>query len=106
MKEVRFKIGELAQRAGVTPRTIHYYVHIGLLPPPKGRGRYSYYTEEHLRRLQVIRQLQRYFIPLRRIKEALRLKSLEEVEEEIARTHRIAHESLPPPDGNGCSAVD
>jgi DNA-binding transcriptional MerR regulator len=92
MKEVRFKIGELAQRAGVTPRTIHYYVHIGLLPPPKGRGRYSYYTEEHLRRLQVIRQLQRYFIPLRRIKEALRLKSLEEVEEEIARTHRIAHE--------------
>jgi len=92
MQEVRFKIGELAQRAGVTPRTVHYYVHIGLLPPPKGRGRYSYYTEEHLRRLQVIRQLQRYFIPLRRIKEALRLKSLEEVEEEIARTHRIAHE--------------
>ncbi|MCS7313059.1 MAG: MerR family transcriptional regulator [Acidobacteria bacterium] len=92
MPETHLKIGELAERAGVTPRTVHYYVHIGLLPPPRGRGRRSYYTEEHLRRLRIIRQLQRYFIPLRRIKEALRLKSLEEVEEEIARTHRVAHE--------------
>ncbi|GBC84336.1 Mercuric resistance operon regulatory protein [bacterium HR11] len=92
MSETRFKIGELARHAGVTPRTIHYYVHIGLLPPPKGGGRYSYYTEEHLRRLRIIRQLQRYFIPLRRIKEALRLKSLEELEEEVARAHRVAHE--------------
>jgi len=92
MPETRFKIGELARQAGVTPRTVHYYVHMGLLPPPRGRGRYSYYTEEHLRRLRIIRQLQRYFIPLRRIKEALRLKSLEEIEEEVARTHRVVHE--------------
>ncbi len=92
MPEVRFTIGELAKQAGVTPRTVHYYVHIGLLPPPRGRGRYSYYTEEHLRRLRVIRQLQRYFIPLRRIKEALRAKSLEEIEEEVARTRRVASE--------------
>jgi DNA-binding transcriptional MerR regulator len=61
-------IAELAQRAGVTPRTIRYYVAEGLLPPAGGRGQRRAYTEEHLRRLEVIGQLKAAYLPLREIR--------------------------------------
>ncbi len=48
---------ELAERAGVAPRTVRYYVARGLLPPPEGRGRAARYGREHLERLERIRQL-------------------------------------------------
>ncbi len=38
---MELSIGELAQRAGVTRRTIRYYVEIGLLQPPDGSGQGS-----------------------------------------------------------------
>jgi DNA-binding transcriptional MerR regulator len=53
-----FSIGELADRAGVTPRTIRYYVELGLLPPPSGPGPKAVYSTEHLDRLMMIRKLQ------------------------------------------------
>src|SRR5438045_3652795 len=37
-RTAQLTIAELAARAGVTPRTIRYYVAEGLLPPPGGRG--------------------------------------------------------------------
>ena len=37
-KEQEHPIGELADLAGVTPRTIRYYVSIGLLPAPEQAG--------------------------------------------------------------------
>jgi DNA-binding transcriptional MerR regulator len=55
---VSFSIGELADRAGVTPRTIRYYVEIGLLPPPTGTGNRATYGAEHLDRLMTIKKLQ------------------------------------------------
>lgn len=84
-KEARFTIRELAALAGVTRRTVHYYIELGLLPPPIGRGRHSYYTMEHLRRLRIIRQLRRYFYPLKYIKQVLQIKSVARLEEELAR---------------------
>ena len=48
-------IGELARRGGVAATTLRYYEQIALLPPPvrvSGRRRYS---EDVLRRLEVIR---------------------------------------------------
>jgi Ca-activated chloride channel family protein len=53
-----FSIGELADRAGVTPRTIRYYVELGLLPPPAGTGNRATYGPEHLDRLMTIKKLQ------------------------------------------------
>ena len=53
-----YRIKELARLTGVRPRTIHYYVQLGLLPPPKGKARGAYYTDEHRRRLQYIRAFQ------------------------------------------------
>jgi Ca-activated chloride channel family protein len=53
-----FSIGVLADHAGVTPRTIRYYVELGLLPPPSGTGNRAVYDQEHLDRLMTIKKLQ------------------------------------------------
>ena len=49
---------ELAERAGVSRRTVRYYVQRGLLPAPAGLGRGKHYSEAHLARLIEIRELQ------------------------------------------------
>lgn len=44
----RYSIGEIADAASVSRRTIRFYVQSEVIPPPVGLGRYCYYTEEHL----------------------------------------------------------
>ena len=51
-------IDELAQRTGLTTRNIRAYQSRGLLPPPEVRGRTGYYAEEHVSRLELIREMQ------------------------------------------------
>lgn len=49
------RIGELAQKAGVTPRTIRYYETLGLLKPNQRQGTgFRYYTDIELARLHKI----------------------------------------------------
>jgi len=51
----RMRIGELAEKAGVTPRTIRYYEDLGLLSPSEREGKgFRYYTEVELARLRKI----------------------------------------------------
>src|SRR5882672_2759069 len=64
-------IAELAERAGVTPRTIRYYVAEGLLPPPGGSGQRRVYGQEHLARLEAIRNLKASYLPLHEIRRKL-----------------------------------
>jgi DNA-binding transcriptional MerR regulator len=45
---------ELAELAGTTVRTIHYYASEGLLPAPSGATRAATYTAAHLARLRLI----------------------------------------------------
>ena len=59
-----YSIAELAERGGVTRRTVRYYVQRGLLPTPLGTGRGPHYTAAHLERLIHIRQLQERGVPL------------------------------------------
>jgi DNA-binding transcriptional MerR regulator len=52
------RIGELARRAGTTPRTIRYYEDFGLLPgaPERDAGQHRLYTEADVQRvLEVLR---------------------------------------------------
>ncbi len=53
-----FTIAELATRTGISVRTIRFYAGMGLIPPPKVRGRLGLYDECHVARLEVIRDLQ------------------------------------------------
>jgi DNA-binding transcriptional MerR regulator len=66
--EATYTIGELAQEADVTTRTIRYYVAEGLLPPPDSSGRAASYSNEHLERLELIKLLKEEFLPLSEIK--------------------------------------
>jgi DNA-binding transcriptional MerR regulator len=51
-------VDELAGRAGLPVRTIREYQTIGLLPPPRKRGRVGLYSPAHLARLHLIGRLQ------------------------------------------------
>jgi DNA-binding transcriptional MerR regulator len=70
--ETTYTIGELAEEANVTTRTIRYYVAQGLLPPPDSSGRAASYNDEHLERLELIRLLKEEFLPLGEIKSLLK----------------------------------
>lgn len=50
----KYRIGELAQIAQVTKRTVDYYTNLGLLAPVRSCSNYRYYDEHALKRLQLI----------------------------------------------------
>ncbi|TDC86833.1 MerR family transcriptional regulator [Actinomadura sp. 7K507] len=52
-----YRIGELANAAGVPVRTLRYYQERKLLPPPRREGRIGLYSEDHLARLRMIGNL-------------------------------------------------
>lgn len=64
-------IHELAERAGISVRTIRYYIDEGLLPQPTYQGKYSYYNQNFLDRLELIRRLKESYLPLREIREIM-----------------------------------
>jgi DNA-binding transcriptional MerR regulator len=66
-----YNIDELAALAGVTRRTVRYYVTRGLVPAPTGLGRGRHYTAAHLARLVEIRERQEAGEPLSEIEARL-----------------------------------
>lgn len=66
------RVGELARRAGLTVRTLHFYDEIGLLSPA-GRtdSGYRMYGPEEALRLQQITSLRALGMPIERIKDML-----------------------------------
>jgi len=54
------QIGEVAERTGVTQRTLRFYEEKGLLKPPtRMEGGFRLYSEEDVRRVEQIRRLQK-----------------------------------------------
>jgi MerR family transcriptional regulator, thiopeptide resistance regulator len=67
-----FTIKQLAQVAGITPRTLHYYDQIDLLKPTQvGENGYRYYGEESLLRLQQILFYRELDLPLDQIRKIM-----------------------------------
>jgi DNA-binding transcriptional MerR regulator len=83
------RIGELAERAGVTPRTVRYYEEIGLLEPNERRkGSHRLYDESDVERV----------LELTRLRDLLNLslddlKQLLEAEEARTILRRRFHET-------------
>jgi len=67
----RYSLTELADLAGVTPRTVRYYLSRGLLPTVGQSGPGSKYDAGHLVRLRLIRRLQAEHLPLAEIRRRL-----------------------------------
>jgi DNA-binding transcriptional MerR regulator len=51
-------IDELAHETGMTARNIRAHQSRGLLPPPVVRGRTGYYGQDHIARIELIKELQ------------------------------------------------
>ncbi len=67
----RYSLTELADLAGVTPRTVRYYMSQGLLPSSGSSGPGAKYDDAHLGRLRLVRKLQREHLPLAEIRQRL-----------------------------------
>lgn len=68
---MKLRIDELAREAGMTSRTIRAHQARGLLPPPHLEGRTGYYDEGHLRRLELIEELQDRGFSLEAVRQTL-----------------------------------
>ncbi|MHB9034102.1 MAG: MerR family transcriptional regulator [Anaerolineae bacterium] len=71
MTEAKYTISELAKLAGVTVRTIRYYISQGLLPAPGSAGPGEKYDDSYLQRLDLIKRLKAEYLPLEKIKDLL-----------------------------------
>lgn len=78
--ERSYRIDELARAAGMSVRTVRYYVQRGLLPAAAFRGKDTAYDHAHLVRLRAIRRLQEAFFPLDAIAVELDGRSPREIE--------------------------
>ena len=99
-KGAHLHIGEVAERTGVTQRTLRFYEERGLLnPPTRMEGGFRLYSEDDVRRVEQIKRLQSLLgFSLAEIKEMveaeevkLQLKASRRPDEDIAeRRQRIA----------------
>lgn len=81
-----YKIGQLANLVGVSPRTIRYYEEIGLLNSIKRmEGGKRVYTDQDCQRLQFIKRLKHLGLTLAEMQEL----------EDIYRIHRTNKKVLP-----------
>lgn len=67
----RFSIDELSMLAGVTPRTVRYYIAEGLVDRPIGEKRGAHYVRRHLEQLLLIRRWTDAGLSLERVRELL-----------------------------------
>src|SRR5688572_6976705 len=84
-KLLTFDLAQLSEQAGVSQRTVRYYIQQGLLPSPEARGPGAHYGVEHLERLTLIRKLQREHLPLGEIRRRLESLSAQEITDLLAR---------------------
>ena len=61
------KVSELARRAGVSVRTLHYYEEVGLIAPARTESGHRRYGRAAIERLQQIRSLQQLGFSLSQI---------------------------------------
>ena len=70
------QIGDLANRVGVTARTIRYYEELGLIEPEERTGGgFRLYSDAQLRRLKIIQSLKELGFDLERIRDLFLLKT-------------------------------
>ena len=92
--DATFSLNELADQAGVTRRTVHYYIAQGVLPPAGTEGPGTRYGAGHLDRLRLIKELQREHLPLAEIR-----SRLERLNDQQVRNLLSVGDSLPEPRG-------
>ncbi len=68
------KIGEVCQRVGLSIRTVRYYEEVGLLTPTdRSPGGFRLYSEDDVRRLEVLKGMKPFGLTLEEIRELMAL---------------------------------
>lgn len=67
----RYSIDELSALAGVTARTVRYYIAQGLIDRPAGEKRGAHYLRQHLEQLLLVRRWTDAGLSLDRIRELI-----------------------------------
>ncbi len=67
-----FTLDEIATLADAPPRTVRYYIQIGLVERPEGIGKGASYTERHVEQLLQVRKWQLAGLSLERIGEVMK----------------------------------
>jgi DNA-binding transcriptional MerR regulator len=67
VSETAMLVEELAERVGMSVRSVRFYASRGLIAPPRREGRNGYYGADHLARLELVRELQAHGFTLQAI---------------------------------------
>jgi MerR family transcriptional regulator, copper efflux regulator len=87
-----YRIGELAELANVTKRTIDYYTNLGLLKAERTASNYRYYSQESLEDLRFIEACKKQQRSLQEIKELLARKKQEKQPDIVHQANDIANQ--------------
>lgn len=85
MDESELTLETLANISGLPIRTLRFYIQKGLLPGPDSRGKNASYSESHIERLALIKDLKDKFLPLQEIKALLDGMSDEDIHGMLAK---------------------
>ncbi|HEV8577952.1 MAG TPA: MerR family transcriptional regulator [Thermoanaerobaculia bacterium] len=91
------KIGELAERCGVSRDALRFYERVGLLRPPRRTpSGHRVYDQDAVQRLELIRRSQQIGLTLDDIRELLRVQGLpgDEARERVAERLRARIETV------------
>ena len=103
-ENAQYSLRQLAVEAGVTPRTIHFYIQQGLLPSAGTLGSQARYNAGHLARLRLIKRLQKEHLPLAEIAERIRSLTDSQVGRLLGEAQAQAHRA--PATSSEGSALD
>ncbi|MEK5232525.1 MerR family transcriptional regulator [Lysinibacillus sp. FSL K6-0232] len=78
-------MGELAEKTGITKRTIDYYTNIGLLDAERSVTNYRYYDPTMIERLHFIEQRKQQGLSLVEIQHELNITPYEEIDVQMLR---------------------
>jgi DNA-binding transcriptional MerR regulator len=93
-KEHLLQIGEVAERVGLSLRTVRYYEEVGVLTPPtRTSGGFRLYGDDHIAELLTIKQMKPLDFSIEEMRELLEARTLLETSSG-ARKRAAAHETL------------
>lgn len=74
--DAHMQIGDVADRTGLSLRTIRHYEEVGLLPEaPRTQGGFRLYTEDSVRQLLLVKQMKPLDFTLEEMREILELRA-------------------------------
>jgi DNA-binding transcriptional MerR regulator len=86
-----YRVGEVVRMSNVSPRTLHYYDAIGLLPPSaRSDAGYRLYSAQDLERVRAIPFYRELDFALDQISEML--SAPDQVEDHLRRQHSLLRE--------------